>query len=108
MTGAPHLALPLRVDGTGRFATVEQDTPSEIVQNVAVLLATPIGSRVEVPEYGSPRPEFSGPDLEGMASSVAEWEPRADLSPLVLASVAGTESTVTIMAYVSTHAGGAS
>lgn len=75
-----HLALPLRVDGRGRLATVEQGTVEELAQNVAVILATPVGSRVEVPEFGAPRPDFLGPDPAGMAAAVDEWEPRATLT----------------------------
>ena len=98
-----HLALPLRVDGTGRLAAVIQDEPAELAQNAAVILATPIGSRVEVPDFGSPRPEFVGPDVAGMVAAVEEWEPRADLPVEVLTGLGDLESLVAVKAYVSPH-----
>ena len=105
MAEPPHLALPLRVTNLGQFATVEQDSVGEIAQNVSVILATPIGSRVEVPDFGSPRPEFVGPDLAGMAAAIDEWEPRASaqLSAQVLAGLPATDSLVAVKAYVSPH-----
>ena len=98
-----HLALPLRVSGTGRFAAVEQDSSAELAQNVAVVLATPVGSRVEVPDFGSPSGDFIGPDVAGMVAAVEEWEPRADLSVEVLAGLGDTESLTSVKAYVSPH-----
>lgn len=99
-----HLALPLRVTGTGGFAVVEQDSPSEVAQNVAVILSTPLGSRVEVPEFGSPRPEFVGPDSAGMVAAVEEWEPRADLTTQVVVAAAGQESLTAVKAFVTRNA----
>ena len=97
---AARLALPLRVDGRGRFATVEVGSIEDVAQCVAVVLATPVGSRVEVPEFGSPRPEFVGPDLPGMVAAVDEWEPRASLSVEALGNLPDGESVVRIKAFV--------
>lgn len=96
----PHLALPLHLDGTGRFAALEQDGLDDIAQNAAVCLATPVGSRVEVPEYGSPRAEFVGVDPEGMAAAVTAWEPRADLTVEAVAGLGDTETLVAVTAQV--------
>ena len=78
--GIPHFALPLRLDGAGHFAVLEQDTVEEIAQAVAVCITTPVGSRVEVPDYGVARYDFQGIDPGSLVASVAEWEPRADLT----------------------------
>lgn len=85
--GVPHFSVPFRVDGTGRFVTVEQDTPEEIAQCVAVIIGTPEGSRVEVPDFGCPRAEFVGPDPAGIVAAVEDWEPRAVLSVEVVAGL---------------------
>lgn len=98
-----HLALPVRLDGRGQLVTVEQDTLEEIAQNVAVILATPLESRVEVPDFGSPRLEFVGPDADGMLAAVNEWEPRATLDLDVLSGLGDDGSITRIKAYVSPH-----
>jgi phage baseplate assembly protein W len=77
--GLPHFAVPLRLAGTGAFASLEQDSPDEVAQCVAVCLLTAEGSRAEVPAYGAPRGEFVGADPGATADAVQEWEPRADL-----------------------------
>jgi hypothetical protein len=58
----PHLSVPFHLSGSGRFAVVEQDSDAELIQCVAVCLATPEGSRAEVPDYGSSRFEFDLPE----------------------------------------------
>ena len=97
---AQRLALPLKVDGRGRFGTVEVGSIADVAQCVAVVLATPVGSRVEIPEFGSPRPEFTGPDLAGMVAAVDEWEPRASLTVEALGNLPDGESVVRIKAFV--------
>jgi phage baseplate assembly protein W len=101
----PHLAVPFRLGGSGRFAVVEQDSPDELVQCVAVCLATPEGSRAEVPDFGSPRFEFDLPDPNDVIAAVTEWEPRVDLSVSVVQAVSGDEGLARITALVSPHLG---
>lgn len=95
-----RFALPLRLDGRGRFATVTVDSVDDIASCVAVVLATPVGSRVEIPEFGSPRAEFVGPDPAGMVAAVREWEPRASISLEVAAAVGDDGSITRIKAFV--------
>ncbi len=102
----PHLALPLRVGGDGRFAVLEQDSGDEIAQNVAVILATPEGSRAELPEFGAPRFDFEIPDPSDVIEAVKEWEPRADLSVSVVAGLGTSQSLARIRAEVRPHVGG--
>lgn len=103
MAQIPHFALPLRLDGIGRLATIEQDSADEIAQCVAVILATPEGSRVEVPDFGIPRLEFNLPDTADIIAAVQEWEPRADLSLDVVRDLPGTTSTAVLTAAVRPH-----
>lgn len=76
----PHFAMPLRLDGSS-FAVVEQDSDEDILQNVAVLVNTNIGDRIEIPDYGTPDQLFQERiDAGGVAEAVDEWEPRATVT----------------------------
>lgn len=75
---ATHLALPLAVTSTGRLAALDQDSPLEVAQSVALLLATRPGERRAVPEYGALDMVAVGIDPEVIAAAIADWEPRAD------------------------------
>lgn len=95
-----RFALPLRVDGRGRFSTVTVGSVEDIASCVAVVIATPVGSRVEIPEFGAPRSEFTGPDPAGIVAAVDEWEPRAALSLETAAAVGDDGSITRITAFV--------
>jgi phage baseplate assembly protein W len=101
----PHLASPFRLDGSGRFAVVEQDSQDDLAACVAVCLATPQGSRAEVVDYGVPRFEFNLPDPNDVIAAVTEWEPRVDLALTVVQGVSGDEGLARITALVSPHLG---
>lgn len=73
-----HLALPLRVTDSGRLAAVDQDSPTEIAQSVALLLSTAPGERRSVPEYGLVELLAAGYTPDDLADAIAEWETRAD------------------------------
>jgi hypothetical protein len=79
---APHLKHPFRVVD-GIVAQVEQDSAEEIEQCVEAVLRTPVGSRIEEPEYGLVDPTFEqlppNPSAEAYLTAVAKWEPRAHL-----------------------------
>lgn len=102
----PHFALPLRLAGDGRFAVLEQDGADEIAQCVAVVLATPEGSRAELPEFGSPRFDFDVPEAAGVIEAVKEWEPRADLTLTAVTGLGPSQSLAQITAAVRPHVGG--
>jgi phage baseplate assembly protein W len=91
----PHFALPLRLDGTGGFAVLEQDSVDDVAQCVAVVLATPVGSRAEAPTFGVPQVEFTSTvPAEDLVEAVVEWEPRADLDVDSVSGL-GVDGTVT-------------
>jgi hypothetical protein len=74
----PHLAFPVRLSSTGAFAVVEQDSPDEVTQCVAVLVGTVVDQRQELPAYGILDPTFTdGTDIAEVLDAVATWEPRA-------------------------------
>jgi phage baseplate assembly protein W len=76
----PHFAFPFSLAG-GRVTVVEQDTDDEIIACVEAILAHPLGSRPEVPNFGVELGEFQqgGPALGEVRSALAAWEPRADV-----------------------------
>jgi hypothetical protein len=77
---APHLAVPLRLTGGGRFATVAEDSRDELLQNVRVALLTRPGDRLATPELGTDDPTLRRPGAVAIALEQAqELEPRADL-----------------------------
>lgn len=78
MADIPHLASPLRIDGTAA-AVIEQDSDEDLLQCVATLLRTPVGSRDELPEYGVPDLAFrtdTGELQEEILAAIRQWEPR--------------------------------
>lgn len=81
MDQIPKLSLPLRLGSEGRFATVEQDSGSEVAACVYAVLATPLGSRLEVPGYGIVDPTFDTLplNLSESLAAISDWEPRANV-----------------------------
>lgn len=80
MPRTPKLKMPFSIPGA-EAAVVEQDSVTEVTQNVEALLRTPVGSRIDEPEYGIPELTFreATPYIENgdLAEAIAEWEPRA-------------------------------
>lgn len=74
---ARHLAFPIAV-ADGKLATLDQDSPAEVSQSVALLLSTEPGERQASPDYGYPSPLGRGVDPEEVADLIGEWEDRAD------------------------------
>ena len=80
MASAPHIEWPFRiVDGV--LQTVEQDSTEEINQCVEAVLNTPLGSRIDAPDYGVPDETFSQLSADEAAAvyldAIDAAEPRA-------------------------------
>jgi len=73
-----HFALPLGLAPAGNLADLDQDSPLEVAQAVAVLVSTLLEERRSVPEFGIESPLFDGVDASEVADAIEEWEPRAD------------------------------
>jgi len=99
----PHFAVPFRVGGNGAFVVNEQDGLDDIVEAVACVIATPVGSRVEVPGFGVPRYEFGTPLPEEIVAAVAEWEPRADIGVDVAAALGDLGEITDVAVAVKPH-----
>lgn len=75
----PHISFPFRLNALGTSAVaVEQDGEAEVNDCVWVLLSTPLGTRIEVPDYGLPDQTFreGGASLPELISILARWEDR--------------------------------
>lgn len=76
----PHLKLPLSLDPNGGLSTLEQDSPEDVTQCVAVLLGTDLGERIEDPDYGIEAGLFEvATDIGAILDKVEEYEPRAEV-----------------------------
>lgn len=100
MKAPQQMSYPLRFVN-GLPVMVDQDSPQEIGECVEVILRYPVGSCVDLPDFGRPEVTFeqSGVDLDVLRDVVQEWEPRAeaflDRDPAFLAD-ALDEITVTV------------
>lgn len=73
----PHTRWPMSIED-GRLAVVEQDTLTEVVQCVNVLLHTQRGDRVLLPDFGIDDPTFAdGIDVDQVIDQAATYEDRA-------------------------------
>jgi phage baseplate assembly protein W len=75
----PHFDYPFRFGADGHAICLEQDDPDEIRNCVVVLLKTPIGTRMDVPDFGVPEQLFrmGGIREEIVLNALRAWEPRA-------------------------------
>jgi phage baseplate assembly protein W len=80
MTDIPHFDLPLHITGSS-FTEVEQDTLDDITNCVVAALLTPIGSRKELPDFGTTDLTFQVQpvDVQTLINQVALHEPRVSL-----------------------------
>jgi len=78
----PKLRVPLAMGQHGLEA-VEQGTADEVAACVYAIVATTVGSRVELPAFGVEDPTFEQLPLNlqtAILSAVARWEPRATVT----------------------------
>jgi hypothetical protein len=74
----PRLKMPLRYVG-GRAELVEQDSDDEVAQCAEAIVRTPIGHRLDLPDFGIDDQAFreNGADLPGIGGAIERYEPRA-------------------------------
>lgn len=76
----PHFRLPLQFGGIkGGALTNEQDTGEDIIDCIKAIIAFPIGSRHDMPEFGIPDLLFrveSPTVIQQLRDAIAEWEVR--------------------------------
>lgn len=69
----------MRLDATGVFATVEQNSDAEITQQIAVALLTRPGERILVPAFGCDDPAFVGFELSILRRHLATFGPEINI-----------------------------
>lgn len=78
----PQIALPFEILSSGLVNEVEQDTLDEIAMSVECCLRYPLGSRVELPEFGVPDLTFMTQDSDArgiLESHISRWEDRVQV-----------------------------
>lgn len=75
----PHLTFPVRLDATGRLATAEQDTPTDIVSCLEVAALYRPGDLEADSDFGVADQTFTqgGPGAGDIADALERAEPRA-------------------------------
>lgn len=68
-------AHPLRLDGSGSIATVEQWSVAEAAQCALAVVATVVGERPMAPQFGIPDPAGVGVDADTLSASIGISEP---------------------------------
>lgn len=81
MIKTPHFAFPFRREG-GRVVAVEQDTAEHVMGCEQVISRTPLGVRLERPEFGWPHPTFRNAPLDpqGLLQALRRFEPRSQVT----------------------------
>jgi hypothetical protein len=83
VTGAPHIAFPVRLAAGGQLETVEEDSLDEVAQAVYWLASTEPKSVPDLPDAGIPSPVFVRGDTEvAIADELREQEPRATVTAI--------------------------
>ena len=100
MADVPHLAFPVRVDGS-TFATVEQDSFDDVAGCVELVLRTPRGSRIDAPEFGLPDLTFNEGRVDPalVTGALDRWEDRVG-QVLTLDPASTIDSTDALVAHV--------
>lgn len=79
----PHFSVPLRFGGVNKGAFVnEQDTGDDIVDCIKAIIAFPIGTRHDNPDFGIPDLVFrqmSDVTIGQVRAAIELWEDRAAL-----------------------------
>jgi phage baseplate assembly protein W len=80
---APHLHVPLTLSGD-RLVVDEQDSAAELEACAFAILNTPLGHRIDLPDFGTPDQahQQGGAQLDELISAVQAWDERIDLLAL--------------------------
>lgn len=102
MAELPHFDLPFRFAARAgsnalAAAVVEQDTADDVMACVVALAVTPLGHRLEAPEYGLPELTFmAAADVDDViAAAIAEHEPRGSVRLVRTVIAPGGDTAVT-------------
>jgi hypothetical protein len=78
----PHFSLPFRFGGLrGGTVVNEQDSEDDVIDCVKLIVAYPVNSREDLPNFGIPDLVFkmkSKTNAIALSAAVLEWEPRSE------------------------------
>ena len=76
----PHFSLPFRFGGIRGCAFVnEEDSAEDISDCVKGIIAYPVGTRDDLPDFGIPDLVFSNPSPSTLRDAIVHWEARIDI-----------------------------
>ena len=87
---------PLRLDGSGSFATVVQGSTQHAGQCAAAVCSTIIGERTLAPQFGVTDPIGVGVNPDELAAALSICEPDIDLIGVEIDTGPGNQQTVTV------------
>lgn len=74
------ISFPFRLDPAGGVATVEQDSDTEIDEQIALAMLTRPGERIQVPTFGVKDAAFVGFELGALQRHLNDFGPRVDVT----------------------------
>lgn len=89
---AAEIAIPFRIAAGGRIAMVEQGSPAELTQRVAMAIRTRPGERTMVPGLGIDDPLYVGLDLGDVQAVLDTYDPGRTVAMSGLTDSAATRT----------------
>lgn len=74
------ISFPFRLDLNGSVATVQQDSDTEIEEQIALAMLTRTGERIQVPTFGVADPAFVGFAAGNLQRHLDDFGPRVDIT----------------------------
>lgn len=90
------ISFPMRLDGTGSIASVEQDTDPEIEEQLAIATLTRPGERITVPTFGIGDPAFDRLQLAALQKHLLDFGPDVHVAAVEAALLPGDRERVSI------------
>lgn len=90
------ISFPFRLDPTGSVATVEQDSDTEIEEEIAVAMLVRPGERIQAPSFGVADPAFEGFTLGALQRHLNDFGPDIQVTEVGQALLADGSEQVTI------------
>lgn len=72
------MSFPFRLEPSGTVATVEQNSDTEIDEQIALALLTSPGERIQVPQFGCNDPAFTGFETASLRRHLATFGPEVE------------------------------
>jgi hypothetical protein len=90
------LAHPLRLDGSGSIATIDQGSTMQAAQLAQAVVSTVTGERELAPDFGIPDPTGVGVSAETLLAAMAVCEPDLTLVEVEIAGAEQQDVTLTV------------